>query len=307
MKLRKLKIKDAPLMLEWMHDAFVTEDLHSNFKSKTLGDCIEFVKKANKDKKNLHLAIVNNKDEYMGTVSLKNIDRINKRAEFAIAVRKKAMGHGYSWFGMSEVIKIGLYKEKLNIIYWCVSKNNARACRFYDKHGFNKMEKVDKDILASYKGVDNLSWYCISKSEMENCKSNLFKIINIKTISTNDSGQLSFVESTRDIPFEFKRIYYISKVSEGVKRGFHAHKQLRQLLFCPYGKISIMLDDGSIKNEMILDNPSFGILIDRPLWREMTWLEDDSVLCVLASDYYWEGDYIRDYDSFLEFVGKGEL
>ena len=135
--------------------------------------------------------------------------------------------------------------------------------------------------------------------------SSLFRVINIKTIGTEDSGQLSFVESLKDIPFDFKRLYYITKVGEGIRRGFHAHKQLKQLIYCPFGKINLSFTDGITKEEILLDDPSIGVLLEKPIWREMVWLEKDSVLCVLASDYYNESDYIRNYDKFLKYMKIG--
>lgn len=128
------------------------------------------------------------------------------------------------------------------------------------------------------------------------------KIIKIKTIPTEDIGQLSFFEGDYDVPFGIKRIYYITNVKEGQRRGFHAHKKLKQLLFCPYGKINIILDNGVNRSEILLDNPSLGIVIEKPIWREMQWLESNSVLVVAASDYYSENDYIRDYSSFVEYI-----
>lgn len=129
----------------------------------------------------------------------------------------------------------------------------------------------------------------------------MIKTINIKTIPQEGIGALSFFEAERDFPFPMKRIYYISQVPEGAKRGFHAHKELKQLIFCPYGKVKVMLDNGKEKDELILDNPATGIIIDTPMWREMTWLCDNSVLCVAASEYYTEDDYIRTYDDFIKF------
>ena len=128
------------------------------------------------------------------------------------------------------------------------------------------------------------------------------RIIRIKTVPTEGAGELSFFEAGRDIDFEIKRIYYISNVPEGVRRGFHAHKELKQLLFCPYGEIRLTLDDGSEREEITLDDPSIGVVIEKPVWREMLWLKENSVLCVAASDYYREEDYIRDYSEFLEYV-----
>lgn len=92
MRLRKLELKDAPLMLEWMHDETVVKDMQADFSSKTLEDCNHFFLSSKDIRKNLHLAIVDENDEYMGTVSLKNIEE--DKAEFAITVRKYAMGKG---------------------------------------------------------------------------------------------------------------------------------------------------------------------------------------------------------------------
>lgn len=306
MKLRRLKVKDAPFMLEWMRDGEVTRFLLTKFNKKTLHDCIEFIKYSQKSISDIHYAVVSDNDEYMGTVSLKNIDRKKKRAEFAIAIRKTAMGCGYSWFGMSEIIKIGFNQEGLESIYWCVSKKNERACRFYEKHLFNEMLDVDNEMLKPYLNINDLKWYIVKKDDdflnVNNFNGKLFKIVSIKTIGTEKSGQLSFIESSRNIPFEIKRIYYISKVHEGVRRGFHAHKKLKQLLFCPFGKINLVFDNGKEREEILLDNPSVGVLIENPLWREMVWIENNSILCVLASDYYDESDYIRNYDDFLKYI-----
>ena len=117
-----------------------------------------------------------------------------------------------------------------------------------------------------------------------------------------DAGELSFFEANNDIPFDIKRIYYISKVPEGVRRGFHAHKELKQLLFCPYGRIQLILENELGREEIELSDPSIAVMIDRPTWREMLWLQKDSVLCVAASDYYKVEDYIRNYDDFKKYL-----
>ena len=135
-----------------------------------------------------------------------------------------------------------------------------------------------------------------------------YKKINIKTVgkclSGSDSGFLSFFEANRDIPFDIKRVYFISGVKKGGVRGFHAHKRLKQLLFCPFGSIKLKLEDENGTSQLVLDKPSIGIIIDHPVWREIEWQMDDSVLCVAASDFYDENDYIRDYNSFKSFIGS---
>ena len=306
MILRELNVKDAPLMLEWMHDKDVVKNMSSNFESKTLDDAIEFINNSKKDKNNLHLAIVNDEDEYMGTVSLKKIDYTRMTAEFAITVRKCAMHKGYSWFGMKSIIEKAFDELNLESVYWCVSKDNKRAVRFYDKHHFHEALDISQDILENYKNAPNLKWYSVLKGDNLNKVDEVAgcKIINIKTISTLDSGELSFFQEGTDLDFQIKRIYYISKVPEGTRRGFHAHKKLKQVLFCPYGSIQLTLENNNKREEIELSDPSIGVYIEGVIWREMLWLKKDSVLCVAASEIYDENDYIRDYNEFKKYVGS---
>ena len=193
----------------------------------------------------------------------------------------------------------------MDCVYWCVSKKNARAIRFYDKHNFHETLDIPENVLNQYKAIDDLKWYSvlkgdnIGKKELAGCR-----VINIKTIPTLDAGELSIFESQHDIPFAIKRFYFISKVPEGIRRGFHAHKKLKQLLFCPYGRIQLILETEKGREEIELSDPSIGIIIEKVTWREMLWLQKDSVLCVAASEYYDTSDYIRDYDEFKEYLAK---
>ena len=245
MYLRKLELKDAPLMLAWMHDRNVTKNLRTNFASKTLQDAENFIRCSWKDKENINLAIVSDEDEYMGTVSLKNIE--NNAAEFAITVRAEAMGKGYSWFGMESIIEKAFNEYCLESVYWCVSRDNTRAVRFYDKHNFHEALDIPDKVLSRYECIDNLKWYSVLKGDEFDTRESIVgcKVIHLKTIPTVNAGELSFFEATHDIPFEIKRIYYISKVPEGVRRGFHAHKELKQLLFCPDGRIQLVLENNN--------------------------------------------------------------
>ncbi len=300
MRLRDLELKDAPLMLEWMHDESVVEKLRGNFREKTIGDCENFINASRNKEKDIHLAIVNDENEYMGTVSLKSIDRANNSAEFAITVRKAAMGRGYSWYGMEEIIRLAFEEYGLESVYWCVSRENDRAVRFYDKHNFHEALDIPASILSRYMGMKDLKWYSVLKGDIFEDRTEVAgcKIIRIKTIPTVNSGELSFFEATHDVPFDIKRIYYISKVPEGTRRGFHAHKKLKQLLFCPYGRIQLILENKNGREEIELSDPSIGVVIEELTWREMLWLQKDSVLCVAASDFYDAEDYIRDYAEF---------
>lgn len=164
MYLRKLKLEDAPLMLEWMHDASVTEHLAANFAGKTVSDCENFIISSRNDDKNLHLAVAAEDDTYMGTVSLKQIDRQTASAEFAISMRSCAMGKGYARYAMFEIIRMGLDELGLKQVYWCVSQENKRACRFYDKNGFCTVTDIPAPILARYADQKDLRWYRVDRS-----------------------------------------------------------------------------------------------------------------------------------------------
>ena len=159
MKLRTLEQRDAPLMLEWMHDASVVSHLGTNFMEKTIDDCRRFIDWANSTNTDLHLAVADDSDEYMGTVSLKHIH--NGTSEFAITVRACAMGKGYSGFGMAAILEKGLQELGLDAIYWCVSQRNARAVRFYDKNGYTRTTDVPRSILDAYTPEQNADfiWY----------------------------------------------------------------------------------------------------------------------------------------------------
>lgn len=130
-------------------------------------------------------------------------------------------------------------------------------------------------------------------------------LLNLKKNGNLDSGYLSFFESKKDIPFEIKRIYYTYSVPVGTKRGMHAHKRLQQILWCPCGEIKVILDDGEVKETYLLDSPEKALIVLKGYWHDMYWKKEGSVLCVAASDYYDEDDYIRDYDEFLKCVKKG--
>ena len=302
MYLRKLELKDAPLMLAWMHDKSVTEKLRTDFSSKTLQDAENFIRFSWEDKDNMNLAVASDEDEYMGTVSLKHIE--DGSAEFAITVRAEAMGRGYSWFGMESIIEKAFDELGLESVYWCVSRENFRAVRFYDKHNFHEVVDVPQKVLDRYESIENLKWYSVLKGDEFNVRESVAgcRVIHIKTIPTVNAGELSFFEGTHEIPFDIKRVYYISKVPEGVRRGFHAHKELKQLLFCPYGRIQLVLENKNGREEIELSDPSIGVVIEECTWREMLWLQKDSVLCVAASDFYKVEDYIRDFDEFRRFI-----
>lgn len=130
--------------------------------------------------------------------------------------------------------------------------------------------------------------------------------MEIKTVDFeehgDDRGTLVALEQHKNIPFEVKRCYYMYDTKPGVRRGFHAHKALKQVLICVHGSCKILLDNGKEKEIVDLDKPNRGLFIESNIWREMFDFSEDAVLMVLASELYDESDYIRDYDEFIRYV-----
>lgn len=166
MKLRRLELKDAPFMYEWMTD----EDIVSNFRffgsEIELKNIEQYVLNAQKDNENLHFAIVEDNDEYLGTISLKNVDMIDKNAEYAIVLRKKAIGKGVAKKATELVLEYAFDTIGLNKVYFNVLKNNKRAIRFYEKLGF-KFEGEFKDHFFIKGKYETILWYRMLKDEFE--------------------------------------------------------------------------------------------------------------------------------------------
>ncbi len=123
----------------------------------------------------------------------------------------------------------------------------------------------------------------------------------------DERGQLVALEELKDIPFQIKRVYYMYETKDGIHRGFHAHKCLEQILVCIHGSCKILLDNGIEKKIVSLEKPYEGLYIAHSMWREMYDFSEDAVLMVLASEYYDESDYIRNYDQFLGMVKGGTI
>ena len=137
------------------------------------------------------------------------------------------------------------------------------------------------------------------------CRGISMEIIKYTFLPHGDErGQLVAIEALRDLPFEFKRVYYIYDTKDGVRRGFHAHYDLEQILICVSGSCKIHLDNGFETEEVLLDKPSEGLYIANNMWREMYDFTKDAVLLVIASRPYEESDYIRNYDDFIKMVKK---
>ncbi len=131
------------------------------------------------------------------------------------------------------------------------------------------------------------------------------QIIRYQFLQHGDKrGQLVALEELRDIPFVIKRVYYMYDTIENMRRGCHSHKNLEQILICVCGSCKVLLDDGIEKETVLLDKPYEGLYIASDMWREMYDFTAGSVLMVLASEYYNEDDYIRDYSEFRKNIAE---
>ena len=124
-----------------------------------------------------------------------------------------------------------------------------------------------------------------------------YKLMNMKVFG-DERGKLVSLESNKNIPFDIKRIYYIFDTLPDQVRGMHAHKNLEQM----DGACQFVLDDGKNREEVWLNRPDVGLYIGKNIWREMRHFSYGCKLLVLASEYYDENEYIRDYKEFLNGI-----
>ena len=132
-----------------------------------------------------------------------------------------------------------------------------------------------------------------------------YELINFKTLG-DERGSLIAIEEGYNAPFEIKRVYYIFDTKKDVIRGYHAHVNLKQMAIVVKGSCTFIVDTGKQREEMVLNNPNKGLLIEGLIWREMKNFSDDCVLLVIASEHYDEDDYIRDYQKFIDKVIEDE-
>jgi hypothetical protein len=117
-------------------------------------------------------------------------------------------------------------------------------------------------------------------------------------------GNLTFVEGCRHIPFDIKRVYYLYDIPGGESRGGHAHKNLEQFIIAANGSFDLILDDGVRRIKHSLNRSFYGIYIPPWIWRELDNFSSGSISLVLASDFFSEDDYIRDYEEFKRLKSR---
>ncbi|HFP7488391.1 sugar 3,4-ketoisomerase [Campylobacter jejuni] len=128
-----------------------------------------------------------------------------------------------------------------------------------------------------------------------------YKILEFNSKSDH-RGSLIALENLKELPFEIKRIYYIYDTKPDFPRGAHAHKNLEQVLIAIDGSCEVLLNDGKNQASVVLNRPDKGLYIGKNMWRDMKNFSYGAKLLVLASDFYDEKEYIRDYEEFLRSV-----
>ena len=116
-------------------------------------------------------------------------------------------------------------------------------------------------------------------------------------------GNLTVAEGAKHVPFDIARAYWTYDVPSGESRGGHAHKQCREIIIAISGSFTVTLDNGSEKETFHLNHPWQGLLVETDVWRTLDDFSSGAVCLVLASEPFEEADYIREYDSYLEYLG----
>lgn len=184
MRLRNLDLKDRRGILEWMKDPTINQFFR--FAPDTISEetINEFIKKTESDLKNKHFAIVDTNDEYLGTISLKNIDYQNGNAEYAISLRQKAIGKDIAKEATDILLYIAFFELDLNKVYLNVLSTNIRAVRFYEKYGLTfEGEFIEHiNIGGEYK---SLKWFSMLKNQFLERQSTIKSIQSNKSLYSN--------------------------------------------------------------------------------------------------------------------------
>jgi dTDP-4-dehydrorhamnose 3,5-epimerase-like enzyme len=180
--------------------------------------------------------------------------------------------------------KLRRVKQDVTERLWTIAAHAA-----WLRHGQPPLPATDGLSLESVRGSQIVKGCSLSLLEPEG----------------DERGSLIALEGTRDVPFAIKRVYYLFGTVAEAHRGFHAHRNLEQFAVCISGSCIMKLNDGRSERDVLLDDPHKGVFIGPMLWHEMREFSPDAILMVLASDYYDEADYIRNYDEFLSLCNDG--
>ncbi len=153
--LRELRMSDAEKMLEWMHDKEINRYFIKKMMNMDISDVEGFIRRASEGQgTDVHWAITDSTDEYLGTISLKKIDRENGNAEYAIVLRRCAEGIGHGYRATKEVLKKAFDELGLHRVYLTVLGDNEQAMQMYERCGFVNEGYLREHLMIDDRYVD---------------------------------------------------------------------------------------------------------------------------------------------------------
>lgn len=122
------------------------------------------------------------------------------------------------------------------------------------------------------------------------------------TTASDLRGDLTAIDFDRDLPWTPKRFFAVYGVPSKEVRGEHAHYECAQVLIALSGSVTVFLDDGMKRQQVVLSDPTSALLVPKLVWAAQFNYSKDAVLGVFASHAYESADYIRSYEEFLKVV-----
>lgn len=171
--------------------------------------------------------------------------------------------------------------------------NPTDAIRDYSDFKSYVANGAEQDIISTKESPCDVP---VAKYSVYDCS-----IVELDRHHSQRKGDISVIENGETVPFNVQRVYYLYDVPGGVERGGHAHKSLYQLIVSVSGSFAVTLNDGNAKRSFTLNRPYQGLLVKPGIWRDLSDFSSGSVCLVFASQKYDPGDYIRDYEDFLNY------
>ncbi|MGL5440027.1 MAG: GNAT family N-acetyltransferase [Filifactoraceae bacterium] len=303
MSIRELCFDDVKPMISWMNDDRVScyFTFHGKVFTEEMGK--NFVKASLESTTEKHMAIVDDNNRYLGTVSLKDIDMKGKKAEFAIALSYEAQGKGIARKATDEILEYGFNILGLERIFLNVLSDNYRAIRLYESCGFTYEGEFKKHFFINGE-VRDIKWFAIFKFQYEQNKMRPDFFEFAFSELGDERGGMVVVEGMKNIPFEIQRAFYIYGSDSSVIRGQHANRISEFVFINVSGSSKVMIDNGREKTIVLLDKPHKGLYLNKMMWKDMYDFSPDSVLLVLTNTKYNPEEYIRDYQDYIGEVAK---
>lgn len=293
---RRLQLKDAKKMLEWMHDPSISYKYKTDFDDYTIQDAEDFIVHSFSED-NQHFAVVNVQDEYLGTISLKNISKYNNNAELTSAFRSCADKDTYAGAVLG-MIQYGFEKLQLDEIYVRIFEDHGSLIDYYESLGFLKGGTFVNQLHIREQSK-KLCWYYKRRSANYE---GVHQMMHFQE-QGDRRGHMVVIEQFKDVPFQIRRIFYIYGSDSNTKRGLHANRKSEFVLVNVAGSSKIKVFDGKSEYIYELVQPHTGVYLPKMVWKEMYDFSEDSVLLVLSNEIYDPLEYIRDFEEYKRCIG----